>query len=87
LPWERINVFISEPNTGKLNILEALGLLSYAIYGRALKGFVRYETLINFFYNENLQNIIEINASPHNFKSSFNEKNSLSANISPILHS
>ncbi|MHA1237985.1 MAG: AAA family ATPase [Candidatus Odinarchaeia archaeon] len=74
LPCERINVFIGEPNTGKSNILEALGLLSYAGYGRNLKGFVRHETLINFFYNENLQNTIEINASPHNFKLSFNEK-------------
>ncbi len=29
LPCKRFNVFIGEPNTGKSNILEALGLLSF----------------------------------------------------------
>ena len=29
LPCKRFNIFIGEPNTGKSNILEALGLVSF----------------------------------------------------------
>ena len=34
LPCKRFNIFIGEPNTGKSNILEALGLLSFVGSGR-----------------------------------------------------
>lgn len=33
LECKRVNIFIGEPNTGKSNILEALGLLSWCAYG------------------------------------------------------
>lgn len=29
----RVNVFIGEPNIGKSNILEVIGLLSHVVYG------------------------------------------------------
>src|SRR3972149_5291719 len=43
LNCKRINIFIGEPNTGKSNILEAIGLLSHISYGY-LANFVRRTT-------------------------------------------
>ncbi len=59
LDCKRINLFIGEPNTGKSNILETLGLLSHIYYGE-LKNFVRFESMSNLFYDENLEDKIEI---------------------------
>ena len=57
LPCKRFNIFIGEPNTGKSNILEALGLLSFIGVRQyqpdaKLDGFVRYERLSNLFYDD-----------------------------------
>ena len=57
LPCKRFNLFIGEPNTGKSNILEALGLLSFVGVRHyqgdpKLNGFVRHERLSNLFYDE-----------------------------------
>jgi hypothetical protein len=54
LKCRRINLFIGKPNTGKSNILEALGLLSWlgnSGQGDALKQYVRFEVLQNLFYD------------------------------------
>jgi len=59
LDCKRINLFIGEPNTGKSNILESLGLLSHFNYGE-LKDFVRFESMNNLFYDENLEDKIGI---------------------------
>jgi AAA15 family ATPase/GTPase len=59
LDCKRINLFIGEPNTGKSNILESLGLLSHVNYGD-LENFVRFESMSNLFYDENLENMIVI---------------------------
>lgn len=59
LDCKRINLFIGEPNTGKSNILETLGLLSHVYYGD-LKNFVRFESMSNLFYDEDLEDKIEI---------------------------
>lgn len=60
LPCKRFNLFIGEPNTGKSNILEALGLVSFVGVRQydpnaRLDGFVRHERLSNLFYDENLE--------------------------------
>ena len=48
----RVNLFIGEPNTGKSNILEALGLLSWcADKDIPLRDFVRFEYMDNLFYD------------------------------------
>lgn len=48
----RINLFIGEPNVGKSNILEALGLLSWcASAGKSLKEFVRFQMTQHLFYD------------------------------------
>lgn len=69
LDCKRINVFIGEPNTGKSNILESVGMLSFpahALGGPADK-FVRLETTGNLFYDEDLDNAIEIKWDANSF--------------------
>lgn len=62
LESKKINVFIGEPNTGKSNILEALGLLSGLYYDcHNLKKFVRFERIVDLFYNQSAKDTIEIN--------------------------
>ena len=56
---ERVNIFIGEPNTGKSNILEALGMLSFISYGK-LKDFVRFETMVNLFHDQNTTESVKI---------------------------
>lgn len=53
LRCRRVNLFIGEPNTGKSNILEALGLLSWCgnSSGHRLKEFVRFQLTQNLFYD------------------------------------
>lgn len=56
LPCKRFNLFIGEPNTGKSNILEALGLVSFVGVRQydseaELSGFVRHKRLANLFYD------------------------------------
>lgn len=58
LNCKRINLLIGEPNTGKSNILETLGIFSFH-YGR-LEDFVRFESMSNLFYDENLDKSIKI---------------------------
>jgi len=59
LDCKRINIFIGEPNTGKSNILETIGLASHICYGE-LKDFVRFETMLDLFYDRNLDDKLEI---------------------------
>ncbi len=59
---KKINLFIGEPNTGKSNILEALGLLSWCGYPRGgnLRGYVRFQDTQDFFYDGLLDLPVEI---------------------------
>lgn len=57
LNCRRVNVLIGEPNTGKSNILEALGLISYVGYFDSptdLQAFVRCDEVSNLFYDGDL---------------------------------
>jgi hypothetical protein len=57
----RINLFIGEPNTGKSNILEALGMISWCGYGQPeLKEYVRFQGTQNLFYDELLDRPVRI---------------------------
>ncbi|MDI6811482.1 MAG: AAA family ATPase [archaeon] len=58
---KRINLFIGEPNTGKSNILETLGLLNFGEYGH-ISDFVRFEIMSNLFYDENIEEGLTIRA-------------------------
>jgi AAA15 family ATPase/GTPase len=59
---KKINLFIGEPNTGKSNILEALGLLSWCGYpqGGNLRGYVRFQDMQDLFYDGLLDQPVEI---------------------------
>jgi len=60
LNCKRVNVFVGEPNSGKSNILEAIGLLSHLCYGKDLRDFVRFETMKDLFSDKVLDLPIEI---------------------------
>ncbi len=56
---KRINLFIGKPNTGKSNLLEALGIFSLPfIY--EIKSFFRVENLMNLFYDNQISEKIEV---------------------------
>ncbi|MBT9131180.1 MAG: DNA replication and repair protein RecF [candidate division WS2 bacterium] len=57
---KRINIFIGEPNTGKSNILETFGLLSFGRFYEPIKNYVRFESLTNLFYDDNLEESVFI---------------------------
>ena len=59
---KKVNLFIGEPNTGKSNILEALGLLSWAarVVSGDLTDYVRFQTTPDIFYDRLLDDAISI---------------------------
>ncbi|HDN79862.1 MAG TPA: DUF2813 domain-containing protein, partial [Chloroflexi bacterium] len=59
LACKRVNIFIGKPNTGKSNILEALGLFSLPHTGR-LRDFVRFDDMSDLFYDHDLGEVIEL---------------------------
>ncbi len=65
LPCQRINVFIGPPNSGKSNILESLGILSFIFEKNYLfKRFIRFENLPDLFYDQDIHQRIEVIAKP-----------------------
>lgn len=66
LPLDRVNILIGEPDTGKSNILEALGVLSWcgqlktAEPVASLKEFVRFQNLANLFSDNCVREPVEI---------------------------
>ena len=62
LDCRKFNLFIGEPNTGKSNILEALGLWSFLSYGDAnnAREFFRFERTLNLFYDEVIDEPLEV---------------------------
>lgn len=75
LDCKRINILIGEPNTGKSNILEALGIFSFGAYssGNTFRNFVRFERTSNLFYDENLDEPVRISLDDMNFGLSFKD--------------
>lgn len=60
LDCKKVNLFIGKPNTGKSNILESVGIFSFPY--EHLRKFVRFENMTNLFYDQNLEEKIEIKA-------------------------
>ena len=88
LDCKRLNVFIGEPNTGKSNILESLGFLSYCFHGsptggtdNQLKAFVRYENTGNLFYDQGLENAIEVSWDAESVGLEFRDGGFMSTNL------
>jgi AAA15 family ATPase/GTPase len=72
LNCKRVNLFIGEPNTGKSNILETLGIFSFFWYGN-IRDFVRLERMNDLVYDGNLRESIEIWADNKGFLIKFIE--------------
>ncbi|MBI4726603.1 AAA family ATPase [candidate division TA06 bacterium] len=66
-----MNVFIGKPNTGKTNILEAIGIIGFP-YGD-IREFVRFEHFPNLFYDLNLDEGIVISLNKHVFTIEFDK--------------
>ncbi len=62
LDCKKINIFLGEPNVGKSNILESLGLLSFTCYSwqNNVHDFVRFEKATNLFHDDSLEETCEI---------------------------
>lgn len=71
LNCKRINIFIGKPNTGKSNILETLGFLSATGTGGSLKDYIRLESMTNLFYDQNIQQKVEISIDNISFAIAF----------------
>ena len=75
LDCKRINILIGEPNTGKSNILETLVVFSFGYYwqytNNSLADFVRFERTSNLFYDENLEEPVQIKPDDMNFTLKF----------------
>ncbi|MGV7929183.1 MAG: AAA family ATPase [Spirochaetota bacterium] len=66
LNCRRVNLFIGEPNTGKSNILEALGLVSWCNAQRAglvLNEYIRYDFMNNLFFDGLIDEPIKVGIS------------------------
>ncbi len=59
VPCRKVNLFIGEPNAGKSNILEVLGLLSTTAYGN-FDQFIRFEHTSNLYYDDIVDAPVEI---------------------------
>ena len=59
LDCSRVNVLIGEPNTGKSNILEALGMLGFP-FTKRLSDFVRFDTMKDLFHKSFVKNEIQV---------------------------
>lgn len=60
LETTKVNMFIGEPNVGKSNILEALGLISALGHHKIIRDFIRLKEVVNLFFKESLTREIEI---------------------------
>lgn len=76
LNCRRVNLFIGEPNTGKSNILEAIGILSHNNHGE-INRFVRFETMTDLFYDRVLDEPIRIGFDEKTLQVSFKDGNFL----------
>lgn len=57
----RVNLFIGQPNSGKSNILEALGLLSFCGHNVSnIKDFIRFNLTQYLFYDGLVDGPVEI---------------------------
>jgi hypothetical protein len=80
LDCKRVNLFIGKPNTGKSNILESAGMFSLPYVGENLKDIVRFENMTNLFYDQDVNEKIEIVADDFLFEIKF-ENGSFNMNV------
>ncbi len=66
----RVNLFIGPPNTGKSNLLEALGVFSLP-YTNDPKTVIRCESTSNLFYNEDFENTVQVSTDSYQWTLEF----------------
>lgn len=69
---KKINLFIGFPNSGKSNILEALGLFS-ASYVRNLKDYIRFKKTENLFFDNDITHPVIVEADDYRCKLQFDK--------------
>jgi len=70
LDCRKINIFIGEPNAGKSNIIEALGLYSIR-NGSLIKDFIRFKDISDLFYDNQIENYSTVTVDLVEFHISF----------------
>lgn len=79
---KKVNIFIGEPNSGKSNILEALGVFSQENFEKKkFNESARYKTLDDFFYDSNYNENILVKTDKYEFEL-FLDRNNSSGSIS-----
>lgn len=73
LSCRKLNIFIGQPNTGKSNILEGLGLFSLFNNECKITELARFQTMHNLFYDNNIDNPIHIRTNTHRLKIQYKE--------------
>jgi hypothetical protein len=73
LTCRKLNIFIGNPNTGKSNILEALGLFTLFNNDCKIQELARFQTMHNLFYDNNIENPILIRTNTNRIKIQFRE--------------
>ena len=72
---KRVNVFIGEPNTGKSNILEALGMFSLVYSKSPHEVPIRYQDASNLFYDNDVYNCIpHVKADDYSYQVKHNDQ-------------
>jgi AAA15 family ATPase/GTPase len=69
---KRINVLIGEPNTGKSNILEAIGVFSLP-YCDKLREIVRFENMSDLFFEKEIKNKVSVRTGLSDYIISYEE--------------
>jgi len=62
IPCKKVNIFIGKPNSGKSNILEVLGLLSYFAFGGSPEKYIRTRKSRELFYDKEISRELYIEA-------------------------
>jgi AAA15 family ATPase/GTPase len=83
---KKFNIFIGEPNTGKSNILEAIGLFSIKYLSKTelkhkLKLLIRFDSAINLFYDNQTSLEIEVKIGNFNLKVKAVENDNISIDL------
>jgi AAA15 family ATPase/GTPase len=72
---KRVNVFIGEPNTGKSNILEALGMFSLVHNYKTGEVPIRYQKVDNLFYDNetSVDNELQVKADNYSYRLNYDK--------------
>jgi AAA15 family ATPase/GTPase len=73
LTCKKLNIIIGQPNSGKSNILEALGLFSLFNNECKIQELARFQSMHNLFYDNSIENPIHIRTESHRMKIQFKE--------------